>query len=237
MNALATIEPEAIALALPGAIALRTNRDSAMKVTARGSVCTTSPSLTTTRRKRAMAATPILSPDVLRQLLRYEPETGKLFWLRRPGDLFPTLGAARCWNTRYADKEAFTAVSCGYRHGSIFTKYYRAHRVGWALTHGVWPDGEIDHINGNRCDNRLENLRDVTVLENRRNQSRSSKNTSGVTGVHWCNTWRRWIAKVMVGKKSTTIGSYATFEEAVAARAKANLKIGFFPGHGKERVG
>jgi hypothetical protein len=179
-------------------------------------------------------------PTDLGLLLRYEPETGKLFWLPRPVTMFLDSArsadiSARSWNTRYAGKEAFTAANNhGYLHGTLFGKHEQAHRVVWALSHGEWPAGEIDHIDGDRKNNRLANLRDVTPAENRKNQTRSVKNTSGVTGVHWCTTWNRWIAKVMVNRKTKTIGNFATFEEAVAARAEASRQLGFAAGHGKE---
>ena len=176
----------------------------------------------------------------LRSLLNYDAETGVLTWRPRTADMFVAKtntaeASARTWNTRYAGKPAFTSrTSHGYLHGSLFGRFFSAHRVIWALVHGEWPASEIDHINGDRADNRLANLRAVTPAENRKNQTRSRKNTSGVIGVHWCNTWNRWIAKVMVGRKSKTIGNYATIEEAIAARAEANASLGFSPGHGKE---
>lgn len=170
-------------------------------------------------------------------LLRYDGETGRLFWLPRSRDLFPTDHSWKTWNTRYADEPAFTSKNgCGYLHGAIFGKNYAAHRVGWAIHHGRWPDGEVDHINGDRSDNRMANLRDVTTIENRRNQIRSAANASGVTGVHWCNTWNRWIARIGNKGKMRTIGNYANFDEAVAARLNAERELGFAEGHGKEPV-
>lgn len=185
-----------------------------------------------------MNALAVIEPEKLSTLLSYDPATGKLFWLPRPAEMLLTQKSARTWNTRYSGGEAFTTLNAsGYYHGTLFGKTHAAHRVAWALAHGAWPEGEIDHINGDRSDNRLANLRDVSAAENRKNQTRSRANTSGVTGVHWCNTWNRWIAKIMVGRKTTTIGNFATFEEAVAARAVASQAMGFAPGHGKEGVG
>ncbi|MGJ8477269.1 HNH endonuclease signature motif containing protein [Sphingobium yanoikuyae] len=170
-------------------------------------------------------------------LLRYDPETGNLFWLPRALEMFPDERAFKSWNTRYAGKQAFTAKSsAGYHHGAVFGVTISAHRAAWAVHHGEWPSGEVDHINGIRSDNRLANLRDVSTAQNRKNQTRSTANTSGATGVHWCNTWNRWIAKIMVGGKSKSLGHFLTFDEAVEARAKANREMGFDKGHGKERI-
>lgn len=173
----------------------------------------------------------------LARLLRYEPETGKLFWLRRPLSMFPDERAWKIWNTRYANFEAFTSLNpSGYRRGAIFGRTFAAHRVAWAVHHGEWPQGEIDHINGNRADNRLSNLREVDSAGNHKNLSRASNNKSGVTGVHWCNTWNRWIAKIKVGGKTKSLGQFEHFENAVAARQKAQQELGFDIGHGKEPV-
>ena len=131
------------------------------------------------------------SIDTLRKLLRYEPETGKLFWLIRTADLFndgyrSAAGTCANWNAKYAGKEALTSLNGnGYRQGFIFNKHFVAHRVAWALHYGVWPENEIDHINHDRADNRILNLRDVSRRENSINSKPSANNTSGFNGVHF----------------------------------------------------
>jgi hypothetical protein len=172
----------------------------------------------------------------LSRLLRYEPETGKLFWLHRQRAMFPDERAWKIWNTRYDGAEAFTAIANGYHRGAIFGTALAAHRVAWAIHHGEWPKGQIDHINGDRSDNRIANLRDVDSAGNHKNMSRASNNKSGVTGVHWCNTWNRWIAKIKIGGKTKSLGQFASFDDAVAARQKAQEELGFDIGHGKEPV-
>lgn len=117
-----------------------------------------------------MASKPLPSPEVLRQLLRYEPDTGKLFWLHRAADLFPSKSAAKSWNARFAGAEALaTDNGQGYLAGRINGRPLKAHRVVWAISYGEWPIGEIDHINGNPGDNRIANLRAVGRTENTRN--------------------------------------------------------------------
>nr|WP_175479900.1 HNH endonuclease signature motif containing protein [Paracoccus homiensis] len=108
----------------------------------------------------------------------------------------------------------------------------QAHRVAWAVIHGRWPNGEIDHINGDRSDNRLANLREVTKRENHRNMAIRSDNTSGVTGVYWAREKGKWAAYIKADKM-VALGRYDTFAEAVAARRAAEKVLGYHPNHGR----
>lgn len=179
------------------------------------------------------------SIDTLRLLLRYEPETGRLFWRERPVSMFADGGhsAAHCaakWNAKFAGKEALAALNKrGYLVGSIFNGDVTAHRAIWAIVHGEWPQRQVDHINGNRTDNRISNLRLVTNAENSRNAARSRNNSSGVTGVHWFKKSGKWQASIMVNKRSLHIGLFTDFEDAVAARKAAEAKHGFHKNHGR----
>lgn len=95
------------------------------------------------------------------------------------------------------------------------------------------PTGVIDHINHDRLDNRPENLRDVTHVENTRNSKLSTANTSGTTGVYWDKSRKLWIASIKVNYKSISLGRYADIEDAIAARSVANKLFGFHENHGK----
>lgn len=180
-----------------------------------------------------------LDPALLRRLLRYEPETGKLFWLPRTPDLFeptPSHGADRrclAWNNRLAGKLAFTACNRGYFIGAIFNRRYQGHRVCWAIYYGRWPEGQIDHINGNPSDNRITNLRDVSNLENGRNQRMPKNNTSGFTGVLWDRG--RWVARIKVHGRARHLGRFVNRDDAIAARVAAERAEGFHPNHGRAR--
>lgn len=172
------------------------------------------------------------------QLLKYDPETGKLFWLPRPAEMFATghqnsAASAARWNGRYAGKEAFTAkLVGGYSIGRMFDRPFSAHRVCWMLTHREWPKGQIDHINGVRDDNRLLNLRIVTHSGNARNQKRRSDNTSGVTGVsRYPND--EWQAVIKHNGKIVWLGHFPNFNDAVAARKVAEKKYGYHENHGR----
>jgi hypothetical protein len=173
-----------------------------------------------------------LDYDVVAQCLKYEPETGKLFWLKRPEEFFDTSQSAARWNGR-AGKEAFTANANGYRHGKLLGKLYRAHRIAWLLTYKTWPVAEIDHIDGDRSNNRIANLRDVSKSQNQRNRKMDPLNKSGFNGVYWYARSGKWRAKVHANGKHEHLGTFGTLEEAIAARHAANIKYGFTERHGK----
>lgn len=185
-----------------------------------------------------MAKRADITPELCRQLLRYEPETGKLFWRNRARDMFATDRAFASWTARYPGREAFTnTIPGGYKTGTILNSSHRAHRVIWAIVHGTWPISEIDHINGIRTDNRLANLRLVTSSENSRNCRRYSNNTSGHTGIYWYARRRNWIVKVAVEVgKHREIGKFRTLKEALAARDAAWAERGYSERHGSTEV-
>ncbi len=180
----------------------------------------------------------VLGLDVLKRLLRYEPETGKLFWRPRTPDMFRNgkhSAEHTCakWNANNAGKEAFAYVRNGYKYGVIYRVKYQAHRVIWFMVTGSWPDGQIDHINGNRADNRFENFRCVSHAENGRNQRLPRNNTSGAVGVCWSRFAGKWQASITVGGTKTHIGYFDDFDEAVAARQAKSEEFGFHPNHGR----
>ena len=174
------------------------------------------------------------SPELLRKLLRYEPETGKLFWKFRPREMFVTKNIFGTWNTRWANAEAFTAVDgSGYKQGHAAGKHFRAHRVVWAVHFGRWPNHEIDHINGIKTDNRICNLRDVRHHDNMKNVSVPQASKSGHVGVRWVQEYRRWYAVIGNSGKRLYLGSFATKEGAIAARKQAEIEMGYHPNHGR----
>lgn len=174
--------------------------------------------------------------ETLRQVLRYNPETGQLFWKPRPPELFKTNGhnlqtqTAKAWNTRYANKETFVHINPrGYLTGHIFEIGFRAHRICWAIYYGEWPE-EVDHLDHNSLNNKLNNLVSGSHAKNLRNQSRRTNNTSGICGV-----WKQnnsWVAEIKVGYQKISLGSFASLQEAAQARKSAEIKYGFHPNHG-----
>ena len=174
-----------------------------------------------------------IDPELLRQLLRYDPETGKLFWRPRPLEMFKAERDQRRWNSRYAGQEAFASRRAGgYRQGDIFDRTYLTHRIIWAMTHDEWPE-QIDHINGNPADNRLSNLRAVSQSENMRNQRRRTDNASGVTGIHWHKQHSKWHAYIATDNGRVHLGTFETREAAISARQAAERSHGYHQNHGR----
>lgn len=180
-----------------------------------------------------MADTRHITAELVRQLVRYEPDTGRIFWLPRLPHLFKSEALCARWNARFAEKEAFSATNLqGYRTGRIFGRTYRAHRVIWLIQTGEWPVGDVDHINGKCADNCWENLRDTSTSANMRNAKMWSHNTTGITGVVWDKRDHNWKAQIMVNKRQMYLGNFDRLEDAISAREAANIKFGFSQRHG-----
>lgn len=182
-----------------------------------------------------MATRADITPTLLRQLLRYDPETGKLFWLQRHGRLYSSPLWAQRFNEVKAGREAFVSTERdGYLVDKILGHRFLAHRVAWAIFYGQWPCFQVDHINGLPADNRIENLRDVSGAENSKNQRIYISNKSGRIGVHWLRSAGKWRAKITVNHKVTVLGDFSDFEAAVEAREKAEKSFGFHENHGRQ---
>lgn len=167
--------------------------------------------------------------ETLHELLVCDAEAGKLYWRERGPEWFEgsrnVEGACRSWNTRYAGASALMSLSAnGYRRGAVLDKTLLAHRVIWAMHNRAWPAECIDHVNGDRLDNRISNLREATLSENKANAGRRSKANRfiGVRPVAGCATF---IATVGHQGRNVYVGSYRSEVAAARARDRAAVRL------------
>jgi hypothetical protein len=113
----------------------------------------------------------MITQKQLKELLSYDSNTGVFTWIKKTSNRAPVGNVAGYLNHD------------GYVYIKINNKIYSAHRLAWLFTNKAYPENMIDHINGNRSDNRICNLREATRVENAYNQKKQKNNTSGVKGV------------------------------------------------------
>ena len=149
----------------------------------------------------------------LKQLASYDENTGKFTWI------------ARRKGVRVGDV-AGSMMSHGYVAIGIYGVDYTAHRLAWLYVHGCWPSGYIDHINGIRSDNRIENLRDVSQSVNMQNVYAAKSNSkTGYRGVSWHAQREKYTARIKVGGKYLSLGLHETPDGAHAAYMDAKRKL------------
>jgi hypothetical protein len=174
------------------------------------------------------AERPSVTPDVLFRVLDFRD--GQFFFREMIPELLPDDRCRKRWNTLYSGKPATVSAHCGgYRTISFCKRSFLVHRLVWLFTYGAWPNGHIDHLNGDRADNRIENLREASDTENMRNQKLRTDSSSGFAGVSYSRERGKWRAYVL----GRHIGYFETFEEAARARVSAQGGLGFTERHGR----
>ena len=138
--------------------------------------------------------------------IKYDPITGLFTWAVAGRGI--QLGAVAGSRTN----EGYWQIKLGF-------KVYRAHRLAWFISYGVWPLMDIDHINGDRADNRLENLRQAGHAVNMQNKRKAMSNNKscGLLGVSWNKQHGRWQSALMVNKKRRHLGYFSDPNDAHAA--------------------
>jgi hypothetical protein len=166
-----------------------------------------------------MTAVSRLTAEKLRDCLSYDPETGvfvRLTCKQQPGLVGKIAGS-------FAGNRGYTQISVGGR-------LYKAHRLAWLYVYGAWPQGDLDHANGNRADNRIANLREATRSQNNHNGPTRANNKHGVKGVvHIAHVRgfplaKPWRARLTVGRRQIHLGYFETPKAAQAAYAAAAAK-------------
>ena len=166
-----------------------------------------------------------LTVDLLNHLFEYDKETGNLIWKIKP--------SSRGHSVKVGDI-AGTLKSHGYLCVGINYNSYRAHRLIFLMHKGYLPK-TIDHINGDKLDNRIENLRAATVGQNQHNRKTNANNTSGYKGVSWNKAQKKWVARITLERKNIHLGYFANVEEAAEVVRKAREELhGSFANHGDQ---
>ena len=148
----------------------------------------------------------------LKELLAYDPATGVFVWRVNRGEL-----ASK-------DSIAGGVGAHGYIAIEVDCRPHRAHRLAWLYVTGELPDGQIDHINGVRTDNRFANLREATPAENARNCKLPSTSKSGIKGVSKDPQSAKWCAHIHVNNRKINLGRFVRIEDAQSAYASASRK-------------
>jgi hypothetical protein len=160
----------------------------------------------------------LLTQEYLRNLFKYS--NGKLFWKESPG--------------RYV--KAGTQAGCVYNNGycvvKINNKRYGLHRIIFMMHHGYFPN-EIDHIDRNRANNKIENLRAATSQQNKNNTGITKANKSGCKNVCWDKSTQKWLIQLQINGKTKNIGRFKDLELADLVAFMAREKYhGEFVNHG-----
>jgi len=160
-----------------------------------------------------------LSLDVLNELFYCNAKTGKLYSKinRKP---------------HIKEFDELGTFSHGYLSCRVNYKHYLVHRIIWAMTFKEWPQ-EIDHINGDESDNRIENLREVTRQENSKNKKIASNSWSKIYGVRWVKQRQKWIVQMKINSKTIHFGCFDNLLDAACCRKAAEIEYGYHKNHGR----
>ena len=172
-----------------------------------------------------MHYTKLPSQELLLSLFDYNPETGEGTWIKSISNR-AGVGASISKDQVH-----------DYRRVTIFGKTFAWHRVIYKMHHGSFDESlHIDHINGDKKDNSIQNLRLVTPSDNHKNQKLSRHNTSGRIGISWQSARNKWEAYITSGGKLHKLGRFTELKDAIEARAKAEMSLGFHQNHGRIEV-
>jgi len=157
----------------------------------------------------------MVTAEFLREILSYDPESGIFHWKK-------TLS-----HRNKAGNIAGTITDRGYVVITIKRSRLMAHRLAWLYFYGSYPDGVIDHIDGEKANNAIANLRDISQVINTRNNCLSKNNTSGYPGVYLNKKTGKWAVQIWHGMKRKCLGSYELKEHAIQVRKQAEAELGY----------
>jgi hypothetical protein len=160
--------------------------------------------------------------EQVKSLFLYNPKTGVL-----------TNKIDRNYRAKAGTEAGGIDSSNGYRYVKVGGKSFKVSRISWLMHYGEWPKNQIDHINGVRDDNRIENLRDVTNQENHKNRKMPKNNLSGVIGVHWYKPRGKWCAYIRANGRRRHLGYFTDLKIASNHRLIAECIHGYHDNHGR----
>lgn len=160
-----------------------------------------------------------MTPERMIDLLEYNQDTGDFTWRHNVAK-----------NVK-AGRKAGYRRSNGYIVITIQGRCYFAHRLAWLFIYGEWPT-QIDHVNHDRADNRICNLREVSTSVNGKNRRLGNNNSTGIIGVYKIKNSGRWQAAITINNKLKGLGRFDDFFEACCARKSAERKHGYHYNHG-----
>lgn len=152
-----------------------------------------------------------ISQRLLISVLRYDPTSGEFRWKET--------------RNGFCKKGSIAGIlhKKGYIDIQVFGQTLKAHRLAWLYVYGQWPDDQLDHVNGNRSDNRICNIRQATNAENQWNSGIRKDSTTGVRGVK--RQGEKFIVRIQKNKKRTFLGSFDCLSDAAYARKQAEKEL------------
>ena len=155
-----------------------------------------------------------LTQKELKRQLHYNPKTGIFKWI------ISKRGLSSKKMCGWKREDGYMIIGVNY-------KRYYAHRLAWLYVYGEFPKKQIDHINRNKTDNRIENIRDASPSTNNKNKPLQKNNKSGYKGIYWDTHRNKWVAQIKLNGKQKNLGGFKNIKNAINARKEANVKYNF----------
>jgi hypothetical protein len=161
--------------------------------------------------KSSSAISPLITAAEAHERISYDAQSGQFTWIK-------------CGKPEFNGCPAGSVHNEGYIVIKLLGRVYRAHRLAWLMCHGTFPNGEIDHINGIRSDNRISNLRLASASENKYNKSATVESATGIKGVCWSKKYQKWEVRIGFEKQRRFLGHFDSQHDAAQAYAAAAKK-------------
>ena len=174
----------------------------------------------------------LLTHDYLLSILHYDETTGVFTWRERTPDMFKDGNGrytkernCKCWNTKYAGKRAGHKNHLGRIEIGIDNLKFLSNVLAWFYVYGDWPTVDVDHIDMNKSNDSINNLRLATRSQNMSNRTKQINNTTGYKGVCFDKARNKYYARIKANDKELFLGRFETAEEAHNAYFKAAKEL------------